>query len=349
MVKTIKFVSMPVSGRGGTETVLTKVLNHLAEQKNEYNIILYLTQQPTQTWLDTFDKNIEIHICKDNKLSKLFYFTKIFSSASNDDHFVILGANIIPFANKMRKWFNKQYKITSWIHYSLTHQKMFNPYNLLQADDHWAISSSIQQQLLKMGVNKENIHLIFNPIENQKETITLGNEPIRLIYVGRLELEKQKNLQELFHFLAKNKNIQANLFGKAESSTEFYSKMRELNVHKQVMVHEWTPQPWKEIAKLKPTALIMTSNFEGLPMVSLEALSYGVPCILANFDGAGDVITNGLNGYLYQQHDLDDLKDKVQLVSNGLKQTEIKKSIQKFYYPEYFKRLNKTLELENNQ
>ena len=84
-------------------------------------------------------------------------------------------------------------------------------------------------------------------------------------------------------------------------------------------------------------------------MVSLEALSYGVPCILANFDGAGDVITNGLNGYLYQQHDLDDLKDKVQLVSSGLEQTEIKKSIQKFYYPEYFKRLNKILELEKNK
>ena len=58
------------------------------------------------------------------------------------------------------------------------------------------------------------------------------------------------------------------------------------------------------------------------------------------------------NSYDYVIHNdgtLDDLKDKVQLVSSGLEQTEIKKSIQKFYYPEYFKRLNKVLELEKNQ
>lgn len=343
MTKTLKFISMPVSGRGGTETVLTKVLNHLATEE-QYNIILYLTQKPTQTWLNTFDNKIKINICSNNKLAKLFYFTKIFTTAKNTDHFIILGANIIPFANNFRKLLKKQYQITSWIHYSLTHQNMFDPHNLLLADDHWAISSSIQKQLIKMGVNQDKIHLIFNPIEQQKETIKISNPPLRLVYVGRLELHKQKNLQELFDFLVKNKNIKVNLFGKAEDPIKFKNKIKELKIESQITIHEWTPKPWKKIAKLKPTALIMTSNFEGLPMVSLEALSYGVPCILANFDGSKDVIQNGVNGYLYQQHDLNDLRDKVESLNTITNQVTIQNSIKKFYYPYYFERLKTVLE-----
>ena len=54
--------------------------------------------------------------------------------------------------------------------------------------------------------------------------------------------------------------------------------------------------PYPIIKKSK--ILIMTSRWEGLPMVALEALSLGTPIIATPTDGLKDIITNGENGYL---------------------------------------------------
>lgn len=334
---------MPVSGRGGTETVLTKVLNHLAKEK-DYNIVLYLTQQPTNIWLNSFNKSIEIHMCDNNKVKKLLYFTKIFTQADNNDHFIILGANIIPFANKIRKIFHKKYLITSWIHYSLVGQDLFEPKNLLQADDHWAISSSIKDTLIKLGVEPERIHLILNPIERNKDTIALNKDKTttKLVYVGRLELNKQKNLHELLSFVNKNNNITVDLFGKLDKKHDENPKNFYPNTDK-IHYHKWTANPWAEISKLKPNALILTSKFEGLPMVALEAISRGIPCLLANFKGSEDVIQSKVNGYIFE-HNNQDLLAKTKLLNTTTwNQNTIKNSIDKFYFNQYFERLNKVL------
>jgi len=57
----------------------------------------------------------------------------------------------------------------------------------------------------------------------------------------------------------------------------------------------------EEIEKymLKSSVFLMTSISEGLPMVLLEAMSYGVPCIAYETDsGTSDIIDNNKNGYI---------------------------------------------------
>lgn len=44
--------------------------------------------------------------------------------------------------------------------------------------------------------------------------------------------------------------------------------------------------------------LVQLSDFEGCPYSVLEALSVGVPCILTKFDSAGELVQDGVNGYL---------------------------------------------------
>ena len=45
---------------------------------------------------------------------------------------------------------------------------------------------------------------------------------------------------------------------------------------------------------------ILTSNYEGLPMVILEAMSYGKPVVASNVGGINEIVVNGENGYVVE-------------------------------------------------
>lgn len=56
---------------------------------------------------------------------------------------------------------------------------------------------------------------------------------------------------------------------------------------------------------------VLTSQWEGLPRVYLEALALGRPVVGTDVDGASEVITEGLNGHLVQAGDVAGLAEKV--------------------------------------
>ena len=160
----LKFICAPASGNGGTETVLVKALNHLVKSND---VELYLTTIPdNRIWLKQMDDRIIIHeIKQENKVSKLIYLGHIFLTADTDDHFIILSVNAIELAAMIRRLTGKHYSITSWIHYSLINQNMFNPQNITYADNHWAISTPIKSQLMELGIAEDDISLIFKPVD----------------------------------------------------------------------------------------------------------------------------------------------------------------------------------------
>jgi len=52
-------------------------------------------------------------------------------------------------------------------------------------------------------------------------------------------------------------------------------------------------------------AFILASDDEGAPLVLLEAMACGLPCVLTEIGGANEMIKNGLNGYLCKPDDQD--------------------------------------------
>jgi glycosyltransferase involved in cell wall biosynthesis len=56
---------------------------------------------------------------------------------------------------------------------------------------------------------------------------------------------------------------------------------------------------------------VLTSRWEGLPRVYLEALASGVPVVGTNVDGAAEVIAEGVNGYLVEPGDMQAMADRV--------------------------------------
>lgn len=73
-------------------------------------------------------------------------------------------------------------------------------------------------------------------------------------------------------------------------------------------------------------ALILPSKREGLPMVVLEAMSYGVPVIASDVGGISEVISHGFNGFLCPYGDIDCMIHQIQNLINN---QELKRKVQK--------------------
>jgi glycosyltransferase involved in cell wall biosynthesis len=71
---------------------------------------------------------------------------------------------------------------------------------------------------------------------------------------------------------------------------------------------------------LNSSLLVMTSRYEGLPMVLLEAQAFGLPIVsFACKCGPRDIITDGVDGYLIEEGDKKLFTDKlVELINNKL-------------------------------
>ena len=65
---------------------------------------------------------------------------------------------------------------------------------------------------------------------------------------------------------------------------------------------------------LKSSVFVLSSRWEGLPMVLLEAMACGLPCI--SFDcetGPRQLIKEGYNGYLVEANNIEQLSKKMNL------------------------------------
>ena len=64
--------------------------------------------------------------------------------------------------------------------------------------------------------------------------------------------------------------------------------------------------------------IALSSRYEGLPMILLEAQAYGLPIVA--FDckcGPSDVVTNGVDGYLVAEGDCNALSQKLSMVMDN--------------------------------
>ncbi|MFT8372829.1 MAG: glycosyltransferase [Liquorilactobacillus satsumensis] len=101
----------------------------------------------------------------------------------------------------------------------------------------------------------------------------------------------------------------------------------------------WVTNPWQQLKEMD--ALLLSSNYEGFPMVILEAISRGVPSI--SYDcptGPADIIIDGVNGYLTAMTPAA-LAEKITLLAqhkDNFTPATLKDSLAKFYVDNYERR-----------
>ena len=143
---------------------------------------------------------------------------------------------------------------------------------------------------------------------------TLENKIV--ISVGRLTYQKgYDRLVDVWRGVEqKNPEWQLHIYGNGEDKEMLRSKIEEYGL-KNVKIFPPTSDIEKKL--MEASLYVMTSRFEGLPMVLLEAMAVGLP--LVSFDckcGPRDVIEDGKNGYLIPDGDLLLMEERINSLLN---------------------------------
>ncbi|MGC8409063.1 glycosyltransferase [Latilactobacillus curvatus] len=346
-------ILMPyTTGMGGTETVVKNLFDQYnSANEINYELKLFLIGGTSNTeWV----KNCDYSSYSMSKLKILrtieYIFTLpiiIFKYLKDNKVDIVVSTNPIiwAIAYMLNKMFFKNVKTVAWYHYSLR-QKDIRKIFLKSADYYWAISSGIQEELIERGIDESRIFLVFNPIPNDGELIQQGisNRAINLVYIGRLMLDGQKNFRELLKALTLVKaKWNLSVYGGGDlQDCKGYAD--ELGVNDNIHWMGFVNNPWKEINKVD--ALLLTSKYEGLPMVLGEAMAHGVFCISSKCPtGPDDFIVNNQVGFLYTPGDYHELAKKIESVKEKQINNElIQTSMIKFSAKNYYKRIINSLD-----
>lgn len=137
-----------------------------------------------------------------------------------------------------------------------------------------------------------------------------------VIYVGRLH--KGKKVADLIDIVDKTKNVKKfYIIGDGEDYNELNKIIKLKKLENKIDLLGYKNQ--LEIGKYlrKSSIFVLSSISEGLPMVLLEAMSYGIPCIAFRTDsGISDIIINNKNGYIIDYRDKEEFSKKIDYLLN---------------------------------
>lgn len=147
----------------------------------------------------------------------------------------------------------------------------------------------------------------------QKTVLAIGRLMFQKAFDILIEIaDKVKTQAPDWHF---------SIVGEGDDEEMLLSLIKEKHLENYVSILPYR----KDVLSLYHSASIyaMSSRFEGLPMVLIEAQSCGLPCI--SFDcpeGPADIINDGVNGFLITPNDIESFSEKLLLLMKDEKMRE---------------------------
>lgn len=126
------------------------------------------------------------------------------------------------------------------------------------------------------------------------------------IAVGSLiERKGFLDLVEIFNEVCKKDDSwHLDLFGDGEQKQQIIDKISNYGLEKNITVHGFQKKEVINQYLHNASVYTMTSRSEALPIVLLEAVSFGLPCLAFECPGTDEVIDEGENGYIIPGRDI---------------------------------------------
>lgn len=170
----------------------------------------------------------------------------------------------------------------------------------------------------------KNLYVIPNPITFSIDVNEYKKEKI-ILFCGRMGSQKRPLLAlKIWEKLAlKNPMWKMIMLGDGEYLEDIRSYASQHHVRNIEILGKQNPVPYYK----KASILCMTSAYEGLPLVLLEAFNYGcVPILYNTFASASDIVTDGKDGVLINENSEDAFIAKLQvLMTNPLVTEQLRK------------------------
>lgn len=176
-----------------------------------------------------------------------------------------------------------------------------------------------------------NVSVMPNPCSFDVYREENRNRAKTILAVGALDRYHHKGFDSLIEMigpvLANNPDWKLKLVGGGEKGTKFLKDLvlKENLVDK--VIFEGFSSKVSDLMK-DAEIYIMTSRFEGLPLVLLEAMSQGMACISYNcISGPAEIITHNVNGILVEDQNSKQMCEELDtLIKNPEKRKELAKN-----------------------
>lgn len=172
-------------------------------------------------------------------------------------------------------------------------KKYFN-----QANTVVAVSNDVHSDLKnRIGVTTPPLKLIHNWTSMAGTKIDLKTDrPIDFIFAGRLSEQKQPQLLIPFmkKIIKKTPEAKLQIFGSGELESTLITDINNQKLTKVIEVHPPSHAIHEKLRSAK--SLIITSSYEGLPFIALEAIKNGCLVVALNSPGITDLVVDSKTG-----------------------------------------------------
>lgn len=200
-----------------------------------------------------------------------------------------------------------------------------------------AVSEEIQQDLIRnFNVPPGKVKVIYNPVDI-REIETLSHEEVDHIWfrdklpiivsVGRLTRQKGYSyLIKAFSIVRKSVPCRLLLIGEGEEREELTDIAKSSGIENYVEFIGFQKNPYKYMAR--SSVFVLSSVYEGLPNVILEAMVLGLPVVATNCpSGPAEIIEDRKNGLLVPVRDEKALADViVEVLTNDELRSELSRA-----------------------
>jgi glycosyltransferase involved in cell wall biosynthesis len=164
-----------------------------------------------------------------------------------------------------------------------------------------AVSESDRQVgISRLGIGIDGITTIRNGINSAVSQPELRPIEPKIIMVARNDF--QKDYFTLARALAQVDGISAVVVGSGTDAVDFRSEMNSLA--KDNCLIEFCGVRTDVAALLESSSIfVLSSRYEALPLSIIEAMSKGLPIVASDVGGVSELVSHGLNGYLFPAGD----------------------------------------------
>ena len=196
--------------------------------------------------------------------------------------------------------------------------KMFEKYQSKISTFVW-LTEQTKKDAIDFGF--ENSKCIYNPI-SFSETRSSDLNQNKVVFLGRLSEEKRISLAiEYFREVVQENKLDDWIFEIYGSGPLIEEIVEEIKNDKQIQYKGQTEKVNEVL--LDSSLLILTSAFEGMPLVVLEANECGVPTLIYDFgESSHEVVVDGVTGIIVPQDNKELFKANLEKLMCG---TDIRK------------------------
>ncbi|MGK4439307.1 glycosyltransferase family 4 protein [Yersinia proxima] len=322
-MKKIAFFGGDISHAGGTERVSLALSNYLVKNGYQVIIISLSGNAPPKFHVDESIKIVSLF--NEKKRFSLAYFSVVFRLRRvliDESIDVLIDVDTMLALFSTTALLGTKIKHISWEHFNyksnlnIKSRKLARKIAAKYSDAVVTLTEKDRNYWLEKNKYPKKIIAIPNPLPFESKSKLTKKHSKKILALGRLTYQKGFDL--LLDIWAKIENMNNDwrliIAGDGEDKQLLLDKIKMLNL-KNVELLPSTPHV-NELYD-QSSIYVMTSRFEGFPMVLLEAKASGLPIVAYDCDtGPSELIINHDDGFLIPFNDSDTFTCKLALLMN---------------------------------